>query len=78
MDGTCLDCPEGDVYTTRNLSGRSSGGVQVTRKDWWVTSDVTRLVEASGGPPVWCKKPKQNKDRKRGQAFKPYLVPFQH
>lgn len=54
IDGTCLECPAGDVYTTRYLSGASSGGVQVARKDLCVTSDVTKLVGASGGPPVWC------------------------
>lgn len=54
IKGTCLDWPEGEVYSTRYLSGESSGGVHVARKDWWVTSDVTRLVGASGEPPVWC------------------------
>lgn len=60
IDGTCLVCPVGEVYSTRYLSGRSSGGVQVARKDWWVASDVTKLVGASGGPPVRCIKSVHN------------------
>lgn len=50
--GTCCGWPVTVMYSTRNLSTGSSGAVQVARKELWVASDVTRLVGASGGPPV--------------------------